>query len=201
MGNNIAKHIFNLAFGQKQHVTLMVASRYLHSKAPLLSGKRMVSLLLVFLLSLLDYFTQKGRSRCTRWEPSVSTVETGRFHGGNRSFPWWEQTRNYVLENLTRGLSPCELTRLVVSLLLLLVVGVNNVWGAFTEGLYYIKSNSNAAYYLCPSIGCYYGNNVDQPHLTTFKTEGDQYSIWKIVPTGETDTYYIIHYKTGRYLK
>ena len=147
MGNNIAKHISNLAFGQKQHVTLMVAFRYLHSKAPLLSGKRMVSLLLVFLLSLLDYFTQKGRSRCTRWEPSVSTVETGRFHAGNRSFPWWEQTRNYVLENLTRGLSPCELTRLVVSLLLLLVVGVNNAWGQATDysGIYYIASDGTAA--------------------------------------------------------
>lgn len=145
MGNNIAKHIFNLAFGQKQHVTLMVASRYLHSKAPLLSGKRMVSLLLVFLLSLLDYFTQKGRSRCTRWEPSVSTVETGRFHGGNRSFPWWEQTRNYVLENLTRGLSPCEVTRLVVSLLLLLVVGVSGVKAVEVDftGIWYIANETN----------------------------------------------------------
>ena len=85
--------------------------------------------------------------------------------------------------------------------LILIVVGVGEIWGAFSEGLYYIKSNQNTAYYLCPSIGCYYDNNVDQPHLTTFKTEGDQYSIWKIVPTGETDTYYIIHYKTGRYLK
>lgn len=86
-------------------------------------------------------------------------------------------------------------------LLLMMTVGVSEMWGAFTEGLYYIKSNQTPAYYLCPSIGCYYGNNVDQPHLTTFKTDGDQYSIWKIVPTGETDTYYIIHYKTGRYLK
>ena len=82
-----------------------------------------------------------------------------------------------------------------------MTVGVSEMWGAFTEGLYYIKSNQKTEYYLCPSIGCYYDNNVDQPHLTTFKTEGDQYSIWKIVPTGETDTYYIIHYKTGRYLK
>ena len=83
-----------------------------------------------------------------------------------------------------------------------MVVGANTAWGAFTEGLYYIKSNANTDFYLCPSIGGYYGNNVDQPHLTTFKTGGDQYSIWKIVPVdGETDTYYIIHYKTGRYLK
>jgi len=87
-------------------------------------------------------------------------------------------------------------------LLLLLTLGTTTAWGAFSEGLYYIKSNSDATYYLCPSIGCYYGNNVDQPHLTTFKTGGDQYSIWKIVPVeNETDTYYIIHYKTGRYLK
>ena len=199
MGNNIAKHIFNLAFGQKQHVTLMVASRYLHSKASLLSGKRMVSLLLVFLLSLLDYFTQKGRSRCTRWEPSVSKVETGRFHGGNRSFPWWEQTRNYVLENLTRGLSPCEVTRLVVSLLLLLVVGVNNAWGQTDySGTYYIASNGNAAdiagssvtytydvltpesnYYIVPASSpqqpdekdAYFdGTGETKPFLTTYQT-------------------------------
>ena len=70
------------------------------------------------------------------------------------------------------------------------------------KNLYYIRSNSDATYYLCPSIGCYYDNNVDQPHLTTFKTGGDQYSIWKIVPVeNEEDTYYIIHYKTGKYLK
>ena len=87
MSNNIVRHIINLVvFGTKQHVTSMQTPRYHASNASLLSGKRMVSLLLVFLLSLLDYFTQKGRSRCTRWEPSVSTVETGRFHGGNRSF-------------------------------------------------------------------------------------------------------------------
>jgi hypothetical protein len=89
-----------------------------------------------------------------------------------------------------------------VLLVVLLIVGVSEMWGAFSEGLYYIKSNSSNNYFLCPSIGCYYHNNVDQPHLTTFKTSGDQNSIWKIVPVqNEDDTYYIIHYKTGRYLK
>ena len=82
----------------------------------------------------------------------------------------------------------------------MLVVGVSEMWG-FDEGLYYIKANSNNQFYLCPAI-CYYGNNVDQPHLTSFKTGGDQNSIWKLVPvSNEADTYYIIHYKTGRYLK
>ncbi len=107
-------------------------------------------------------------------------------------------------ESTQKGRFRCvvESLRLVVTLLLLMVVGVCDVKAAFTEGLYYIKSNSNTAFYLCPSIGCYYGNNIDQPHLTTFKTAGDQNSIWKIVPVeNETDTYYIIHYKTGRYLK
>ena len=81
----------------------------------------------------------------------------------------------------------------LIILLLMLTVGVSKVW-AIDEGLYYIKSDANTDYYLCPSIGCYYGNNVDQPHLTTFQTGGDQYSIWKIVPTSETDTYYITGY-------
>ena len=111
--------------------------------------------------------TQKGRLRFSRREPRVPMVGTSRSHGGNKSFPWWEQTRNYV-SNLTRGLSPCEVTRLVVSLLLLLVVGVNNAWGqADYSGTYYIASdyqdptdkvtrhydfefNTNN-YYLCPT--------------------------------------------------
>ena len=71
------------------------------------------------------------------------------------------------------------------------------------NNLFFIKSYAdNNNYYLCPAIGCYYGNNIDQPHLTTFQTGGDQNSVWEIVPVeNETDTYYIIHYKTGKYLK
>ena len=222
MGNNIAKHIFNLAFGQKQHVTLMVASRYLHSKAPLLSGKRMVSLLLVFLLSLLDYFTQKGRSRCARWEPSVSTVETGRFHGGNRSFPWWEQTRNNI-SYLTRGLSPCEVKRLVVSLLLMLVVGVNNAWGQTDySGTYYIASNGNAAkidgsnvaytydvltpesnYYIVPASNpqrtdkkdAYFdGPDETKPFLTTYQTDRPfNDAVWELTKVTDNEgTFYYV---------
>ena len=115
-------------------------------------------------------------------------------------FPAWEKNIPTLGTKCSQPGNKTTL-RFVVMMLLMMLLGVNASWGAF-EGLYYIKSNANAAYYLCPSIGCYYGNNVDQPHLTTFKTEGDQYSIWKIVPVeGETDTYYIIHYKTGRYLK
>ena len=147
------------------------------------------------------------------WEQNIPSLGTKHSHLGNKT------GRNLVHDELTahptRAYGSCLASflrpfsskraklerRLVVMMLLMMFVGVNAAWGAFTEGLYYIRSNSNTAFYLCPSIGCYYDNNVDQPHLTTFQTNGDQYSIWKIVPTGETDTYYIIHYKTGRYLK
>jgi len=102
---------------------------------------------------------------------------------------------------------------------LLMVVGTVSVWGQVSEGFYYLANKSskvdnvaNASaysssspstnFYLCPAIGCYYDNNVDQPHLTTFRTNQDQNSIWRIVAvSGETDCYYLIHYKTGKYLK
>lgn len=106
--------------------------------------------------------------------------------------------------------------RLVVTLLLLMVVGVNTVWGQITPGYYYIANNaakadgasysyssSNPAnsFYLCPAIGSYHDNNVDHPYLTTFKTNQDQNSLWKIeAVSGATNCYYLIHYKTGKYL-
>lgn len=89
--------------------------------------------------------------------------------------------------------------RTLCLLLLLMVVGTSEVWG-LTEGLYYIKSNANQKYYLCPAIGCYY-DNIDQPHLTTYQTNGDQNSIWEVKSAGSDDNYYLIHYKTGKYLK
>ena len=106
--------------------------------------------------------------------------------------------------------------RYVVMIALLMVVGVNGVKAQIAEGFYYIANNANKAdnvsysynssnpansFYLCPAIGCYYDNNIDQPHLTTFKTNQDQNSLWKIVAvSGETNCYYLIHYKTGKYL-
>ena len=102
--------------------------------------------------------------------------------------------------------------------LLLSMTGVTGAWGQIAEGYYYIASNavnaeggrnnysysnSNPAgnFYLCPAIGSYFGNNIDQPHLTTFKTNQDPNSLWKIeAVSGETDCYHIIHYKTGKYL-
>lgn len=137
-----------------------------------------------------------GKKYFSNWEKSFSQLGTY-FQGtyvhrlmnlcSLAHEPMFIGSRTYVLRN--------------VLVLVMMMIGAN-VWGAFTEGLYFIQANSDETFYLCPSIGCYYGNNVDQPHLTTFKTGEDQNSIWKIVPVeNETDTYYIIHYKTGRYLK
>ncbi len=133
--------------------------------------------------------------------------------------------------DLTRGLSPCDGGRKAVAalrkdfchflrfaaVLFLMVVGVSGVRAQITPGFYFIANNaakadganysydsSNPAnsFYLCPAIGCYYDNNIDLPHLTTFKTNQDQNSLWKIeAVSGETDCYYLIHYKTGKYLK
>ena len=123
--------------------------------------------------------------------------------GANILFPYWEQnfpilgTKHSHLGNKT-GL------RLAVSLLLLLTLGSGSVWGQIDEGLYYIKSNAGQTYYLCPAIGCYYENNVDHPHLTTFQTSGDQNSVWEVKlaeTVSSVSYYYLIHHKTGKYLK
>lgn len=115
------------------------------------------------------------------------------------------------LRSWERGLLRCALMIVVM-----LVMGVTEAWGQIAEGFYYIANNATKAdnvsyqynstdpsknFYLCPAIGCYYDNNIDQPHLTTFKTNQDQNSLWKIeAVSGETNCYYLIHYKTGKYL-
>lgn len=73
---------------------------------------------------------------------------------------------------------------------------------------YYINNQRlpDDGYYFVPTINCFYGDNEDQPHLTTFKTGKDKNSIWRIEAVsietnGVTKTYYrIIHNATGKYL-
>ena len=74
--------------------------------------------------------------------------------------------------------------------------------------MYYIESynsydaNFTPEYYLVPTINCFYDNDEDKPHLTTYKTGGDKNSIWRVEPVSEgTKTYYrLIHNATGKYL-
>ena len=96
------------------------------------------------------------------------------------------------------------MTRLVVTLLLMMVVGVSGVKAQDYDGIWYINNQKlpDDGYYFVPTINCFYNEDEDQPHLTTFKTGKDKNSIWRIVSvTVGTDTYYrIIHNATGKYL-
>ena len=116
--------------------------------------------------------------------------------------------------------------RLVVSMLLMLTLGSGSVWGQETpdySGVYYIRSEStnkitDGDYYLCPTKNWYlykatnsYEDDTDdnddngQPFLTTYQCKDGVYdaskAVWDVVkhPT-ETDCYYIIQRKTGRYM-
>lgn len=139
------------------------------------------------------------------WEQVVPSMGTSRSQRGNCVYTAGTSGANYqYVGSVLRSL------RYAACLLLLMVVGVSSAWGQpLDDGLYYIKSkvNANPNYYLCPAIGCYYNNNVDQPHLTTYQSQ-DQNSVWEIKRAETEGTgnnakyyYYLIHYKTGRYLK
>ena len=115
--------------------------------------------------------------------------------------------------------------RLTISLLLMLTLGSGSVWGQTSDysGTYYIRSestnkNTNGDYYLCPTKNWYlykatnsYEDDTDdnddngQPFLTTYQCKNGVYdaskAVWDVVkhPT-ETNCYYIIQRKTGRYM-
>ena len=95
--------------------------------------------------------------------------------------------------------------RYILSLLFLLMcLGVGEAWGQTTDysGVYYLSNQASTTYYLVPTINCFYDDDEDKPHLTTYPTKKDKNSIWRIerVAVG-TETYYrIIHNATGKYL-
>lgn len=116
-----------------------------------------------------------------------------------------------------------EHLRTLCLLFLMVVFGGEMVWGQDYSGTYYIKSGSankdtDGDYYLCPTKNWYlykdknsYENDTDddddngQPFLTTYQCKDGVYdaskAVWDVVkhPT-ETDCYYIIQRKTGRYM-
>ena len=92
----------------------------------------------------------------------------------------------------------------VFLLLLMMTVGVNGAWGQETtdySGVWYINNQRlpDDGYYFVPTINCFYGDDEDQPHLTTFKTGKDKNSIWRIEAVSD-GVYRIIHNATGKYL-
>ena len=127
----------------------------------------------------------------------------------------------------TKGLAQQMSTtiRSAIALLLMLTLGSGSVWGQTSDysGTYYIRSestnkNTDGDYYLCPTKNWYlykatnsYEDDTDdnddngQPFLTTYQCKDGVYdaskAVWDVVkhPT-ETDCYYIIQRKTGRYM-
>jgi hypothetical protein len=111
-------------------------------------------------------------------------------------------------------------------MLVALTVGVGEMWGEDTHpyaGVWYLTNsyNKTTSYYVVPAANpqittanhvnedAYFSSNYSQeagdpekPFLTTYMTNGDLNSIWILVPvTGENYYYYIVHAKTGKYLK
>lgn len=135
-------------------------------------------------------------------------------------------TRN--IGNLTRGLSPCEVLRLVVTLLLMMTLGVSGVKAQTVDysGTYYIGSNgydgtpaNTNNYYLCPTEGWAFFVSDDtnpgtvqaddngKPFLTTYQCRTNNYhygdptaALWTIEKASNSNYYYIRQTKTGRYI-
>ena len=91
------------------------------------------------------------------------------------------------------------------SLLLLMAWGVSTVWGQTVSGLngdgyYYITSNGDNTYYLCPAGASYVTYDVGQPYLTTNQTGQVDGSLWIIQFIGTESSYQIKHYGDNKYL-
>ena len=89
-------------------------------------------------------------------------------------------------------------------------MGVDEIWGQTGySGVYYIKSNNDAAYYLCTSTVFYDGNHYaesgEMPYLTTATTttigdDWDKDAVWRIIKAESGNYYYVIHAVDGKYL-
>ena len=113
--------------------------------------------------------------------------------------------------------------RFALSLLLMLMLGVNAAWGQTHpySGVWYMKSKKNNNYYMVPAANpqvttakhvnedAFFSSNYstqagdpEKPFVTTYQTSGDLNSIWIFVPvSGENNYYYIVHAKSGKYIK
>ena len=113
--------------------------------------------------------------------------------------------------------------RLVVSMLLMLTLGNVSVWGQTHPyaGVWFMKVKKNLNYYMVPAANpqittanhvnedAFFSSNYstqagdpEKPFVTTYQTSGDLNSIWIFVPvSGEDNYYYIVHAKTGKYVK
>lgn len=113
--------------------------------------------------------------------------------------------------------------RTLLLLLLIITMGVNDVLGQTHpyEGVWFMKVKKNENYYMVPAANpqvttanhvnedAYFSSNYsaqegdpEKPFITTYQTKGDLNSIWIFVPVSDEDNYYyIVHAKTGKYVK
>ena len=132
---------------------------------------------------------------------------------------WLEYAYSEITAHSQRDYSS-SLTRLrlVVSMLLLLIVGIGNVWGQTDyPGTYFMAMPGTGSYdsetiennyYLVPTEGwCYFvtPNSVQaddngQPFLTTYKCGHVEKAKWIIQKHTTENKYYIIHLADGKYL-
>ena len=211
-------HTMNTTYRSKQQVTRMMARctqgvAKVYPRCSQALGKFM---------SMLRVWLEAAWSMARVWLEYAYSMPTVCLETKNL-FPYWEQniptlgTKHSQAGNKTGF-------RLLVSLLLMLVLGSTSVWGQTDySGVYYIRSestnkNTDGDYYLCPTKNWYlykatnsYEDDTDdnddngQPFLTTYQCKDGDYdakkAVWDVVkhPT-ETDCYYIIQRKTGRYM-
>ena len=74
------------------------------------------------------------------------------------------------------------------------------VSGLNGDGYYYITSNGDNTYYLCPAGASYVTYDVGQPYLTTNQTGQVDGSLWIIQFIGTESSYQIKHYGDNKYL-
>lgn len=135
------------------------------------------------------------------------------------------QRENLSADDITahsrRDYGSCSMRlRLVVMMLLMMVVGVGEMWGQRDySGVYYISTDNTDHYYLCPTEGWIYykpdddwsedGTTYPNPFLTTFKCKSNDYhsgdasnAVWIVekAPEPNSDYYYIIQAITGKYM-
>ena len=113
--------------------------------------------------------------------------------------------------------------RSAIALLLMLTLGSGSVWGQTHPyaGVWYMTVKKNTAYYMVPAANpqvttanhvnedAFFSSDYstqegdpEKPFITTYQTSGDLNSIWILVPvSGENNFYYIVHAKTGKYVK
>ena len=105
-----------------------------------------------------------------------------------------------ITAHCQRDYDSCLMRLRLVVLILLMIVGVVEMWGQPADGFYYICSNKETQYYLCPAENCYLDGDSERPHLTTYNGFGTNLdeAVWLLKKSGSY--YYILNAYTGKFV-